>query len=158
MADRDWAVFLNERLSGPWTADRAGPALMPEHLRQVVRAPPCARCRVLCARAATWGEGRQRGSSAGSGEGAGKERGPADPAQKAERVCISGCVHAWVLCLSAGSVPSPLVLFFMIFAIGFALRTPGLHPCMSRAGGQVVHHDLPHQAPPAAGDRSRAPL
>ena len=39
MADRDWSVFLNERLSGPWTADRAGAALMPEHLRQVVRAP-----------------------------------------------------------------------------------------------------------------------
>ena len=33
--ERDWSVFVGERLSAPWTADRAGPALMPEHLRQV---------------------------------------------------------------------------------------------------------------------------
>jgi hypothetical protein len=32
---RDWSLFIGERLSAPWTADRAGPALIPEHLRQV---------------------------------------------------------------------------------------------------------------------------
>ena len=88
MADRDWAVFLNERLSGPWTADRAGPALMPEHLRQVVRAPPCARCRVLCARSATFVEGLQSGSSAGNGEGAGKEWAPQTLRQR-QSACAS---------------------------------------------------------------------
>jgi hypothetical protein len=34
--DRDWSVFIGERLNAPWTSDRAGAALMPEHLRQVV--------------------------------------------------------------------------------------------------------------------------
>ena len=88
MADRDWTVFLNERLSAPWTADRAGPALMPEHLRQVVRAPPCARCRGLCVRAAAWVEGLQRGSSAGIGEGAGKEWAPQTLRQR-QSACAS---------------------------------------------------------------------
>jgi hypothetical protein len=32
---RDWSAFIGERLSEPWRADRAGAALMPEHLQQI---------------------------------------------------------------------------------------------------------------------------
>jgi len=82
MTERDWSVFIGERLDAPWTSDRAGAALMPEHLRQVV---------LLCA-------------------------------------ASSPCVVRWHSGSNCGGT-----------------------------GGQVVHHGVADQAPPAAGSCSSAP-
>ena len=113
---RIWNFFLRfnggQRLDG--LSERAVVRPMdrrPRRPRAHARAPSasgarpavCAVPRAVRTCRGLW-EGLQRGSSAGSGEQV-----TADPAPKAERVCILGCVHAWVLCLSAGSVPSPLV-------------------------------------------------
>jgi hypothetical protein len=35
MTDRDWSVWVAERLSAPWTSDRIFPNLKPEVLAQV---------------------------------------------------------------------------------------------------------------------------
>ena len=51
--ERDWSVFIGERLNAPWTSDRAGAALMPEHLRQVVSA-------TLLAASPQWSENTSR--------------------------------------------------------------------------------------------------
>lgn len=60
MSERDWSVFIGERLDAPWTSDRAGAALMPEHLRQVVLlCAPSSSCCTFCV------GGPDRGGQAG---------------------------------------------------------------------------------------------